>query len=157
MSRLPTVPQDPRWPPWLTLLLAVWAALAVAYSVVSPIFEPPDEVFHFPLIDHIARTGSLPVQDPAVQTLWHQEGSQPPLYYLLSAALVLPLDRSDLAARQARNPHARIGVGLATDNQAIVLHDWDAEGFPWRKTALAVHLVRFFSILLGLGTVIGIY
>lgn len=157
MSRLPTAPQDARWPPWLMLLLAVWAALAVAYSVVSPIFEPPDEVFHFPLIDHIARTGSLPAQDPAVQTLWHQEGSQPPLYYLLSAALVFPLDRSDLTARQARNPHARIGVGLATDNQAIVLHDWHAEAFPWRRTTLAVHLVRFFSTLLGLGTVICVY
>lgn len=157
MSYPSTAPQDSSWPRWLTVLLVVWAALAVVYSIASPIFEPPDEVFHFPVIDHIARTGSLPVQDPAVETLWHQEGSQPPLYYLLSAALVLPIDRSDLAARQARNPHARIGVGLATDNQAIVLHDWDAEAFPWRGTALAVHLVRFFSILLGMGTVIGIY
>jgi len=141
----------------LTALLVVWGTLAVVYSIASPIFEPPDEVFHFPVIDHIARTGSLPLQDPAVETLWHQEGSQPPLYYLLSAPLILPVDRSDLAARQERNPHARIGIGLATDNQAIVLHDWDAEAFPWRGTVLAVHLVRFFSILLGLGTVICIY
>lgn len=157
MSHRSIAPQDALWPRWLTLLLIVWAALAVIYSIASPIFEPPDEVFHFPLIDHIARTGSLPVQDPAVETLWHQEGSQPPLYYLLSAPLVLPIDRSDLAARQERNPHARIGIGLATDNQAIVLHDWDAEAFPWQGTALAVHLVRFFSVALGLGTVIGIY
>lgn len=145
---------DSLWPRWLLVVLAVWTALAVVYSAASPIFEPPDEVFHFPLIDHIARTGSLPVQDPAVETLWHQEGSQPPLYYLLSAPLLLPLDRSDLEARQARNPHARIGIGLATDNQAIVLHDWDAEAFPWRGTTLGVHLVRLFSVLLGLGTVI---
>ncbi len=154
---LPATAQDSRWPRWLMALLVVWAALAVVYSVASPIFEPPDEVFHFPVIDHIARTGSLPVQDPQVETRWHQEGSQPPLYYLLSAPLIWPIDRSDLAARQERNPHARIGIGLATDNQAIVLHDWDAESFPWRGTALAVHLVRFFSILLGLGTVICIY
>ncbi len=145
---------DSPWPRWLLVVLAVWTALAVVYSAASPIFEPPDEVFHFPLIDHIARTGSLPAQDPAVETLWHQEGSQPPLYYLLSAPLLLPIDRSDLEARQARNPHARIGIGLATDNQAIVLHDWDAEAFPWRGTTLGVHLVRLFSVLLGLGTVV---
>ncbi len=29
----------------------------------------------------------------------------------------------------------------------------DREAFPWRDTALAVHLIRFFSILLGAGTV----
>lgn len=157
MNRPAYLRKDSSWPRWLVALLVVWAALAAIYSVASPIFEPPDEVFHFPVIDHIARTGSLPVQDPQVETLWHQEGSQPPLYYLLSAPLIWPVDRSDLAARQERNPHARIGIGLATDNQAIVLHDWDAEAFPWRRTTLAVHLVRFFSILLGLGTVICVY
>ncbi len=140
-------------PSWLAIILVGYMVLAVIYSVVTPIFEPPDEVFHFPLIDHIADTGRLPVQDPAIETLWHQEGSQPPLYYVLSASLVKLIDRSDLEARQERNPHARIGVGLATDNQAIVLHDWEAESFPWQKTTLAVHIIRFFSILLGAGTI----
>jgi len=140
-------------PSWLAIILVGYMVLAVIYSVVTPIFEPPDEVFHFPLIDHIADTGRLPVQDPAIETLWHQEGSQPPLYYVLSASLVKLIDRSDLEARQERNPHARIGVGLATDNQVIVLHDWEAESFPWQKTTLAVHIIRFFSILLGAGTI----
>ncbi len=146
-----------RVPRWLIALLAAYAALATVYSAVTPIFEPPDEVYHFPLIDHIARTGRLPVQDPDHIGPWEQEGSQPPLYYLLSAALVLPVDRGDLAARLERNPHAKIGIGAATDNHVTVLHDWDAEAFPWRGTALAVHLVRFFSIALSLGTLAAIY
>jgi len=144
-------------PRWLIAALAAYVALAVVYSAVTPIFEPPDEVYHFPLIDHIAQTGRLPVQDADNIGPWEQEGSQPPLYYLLSAPLVLPLDRSDLDARLERNPHARIGIGAATDNHVSVLHDWDAEAFPWRGTALAVHVVRLFSIALGAGTVAAIY
>lgn len=146
-----------RTPRWLIAVLAAYVGLAVVYSAVTPIFEPPDEVYHFPLIDHIARTGRLPVQDPDTIGPWEQEGSQPPLYYLLSAPLVLPLDRSDLSARLERNPHARIGIGAATDNHVSVLHDWHAEAFPWRGTALAVHVVRLFSIALGAGTVAAIY
>ncbi len=151
------IPAQGIWPRWLVAVLIGYTVLAVIYSVSTPIFEPPDEVFHFPLIDHIANTGRLPVQDPAIETLWHQEGSQPPLYYLLSAALVRPINRDDLALRLVRNPHARIGVGLAQDNHVTVLHDWDAEAFPWHGTALAVHVVRLFSVLLSLGTVIAIY
>ncbi len=147
----------PLIPRWLAAVLVIYAIMAVIYSVSTPIFEPPDEIFHFPLIDHIADTGTLPVQDPEVETRWHQEGSQPPLYYALSALLVLPIDRGDLDARQERNPHARIGVGLATDNQVTVKHDWDAEAFPWSGTTLAVHVVRLFSVALSLGTVVAIY
>lgn len=146
-----------RVPRWLIAVLAAYVALAVVYSAVTPIFEPPDEVYHFPLIDHLARTGRLPVQDPDDVGPWEQEGSQPPLYYLLSAPLVLPVDRSDLDERLARNPHAKIGIGAATDNHASVLHDWDAEAFPWRGTALAVHVVRLFSVALGAGTIAAIY
>jgi len=146
-----------RVPRWLIAVLAAYVALGVVYSAVTPIFEPPDEVYHFPLIDHLARTGRLPVQDPDDVGPWEQEGSQPPLYYLLSAPLVLPVDRGDLSARLERNPHAKIGIGAATDNRVSVLHDWDAEAFPWRGTALAVHVVRLFSVALGAGTVAAIY
>jgi 4-amino-4-deoxy-L-arabinose transferase-like glycosyltransferase len=156
-SEKTTLPRSARWPKWLIAILIGYVILAVIYSVSTPIFEPPDEVTHFPVIDIIADTGKLPVQDPDTVTLWQQEGSQPPLYYLLSAPLIRLINRDDLAARQVHNPHARIGIGLATDNHVSVLHDWGTESFPWRNTALAVHIVRFFSILLGLGTVIAIY
>jgi hypothetical protein len=59
-------------------------ALAVLYSVSTPIFEASDEVSHYAVVQHIADTGTLPVQQPGVKSPWEQEGSQPPLYYLVS-------------------------------------------------------------------------
>ncbi|NDJ74619.1 MAG: hypothetical protein GYB65_00050, partial [Chloroflexi bacterium] len=146
-----------RWPRWMTAVLCVYIILALVYSVSTPIFEPPDEVTHFPVIDYIADKRRLPEQDLDHPGPWEQEGSQPPLYYLLSVPLVLPIDRNALADRQERNPHAQIGIGLAQDNHVSVLHDWDAEAFPWQRTALAVHVVRGFSILLSVGTIICVY
>ena len=115
------------FPRWLVGVLLGYVILAVIYSVSTPIFEPPDEVFHFSMIDHIADHGSLPVQQVGQNALWHQEGSQPPLYYGVSALLVKFIDRSDLLTRQARNPHVKIGIGLAQHNYTLVKHDWDAE------------------------------
>ncbi|MCB0174152.1 MAG: hypothetical protein KDJ97_26800, partial [Anaerolineae bacterium] len=54
--------------------------LATVYSIVTPIFESPDELWHYPFVWHLAQTAELPVQDPANPQLWQQEGSQPPLY-----------------------------------------------------------------------------
>jgi 4-amino-4-deoxy-L-arabinose transferase-like glycosyltransferase len=89
------------------------------------------------------------VQRPGVDTLWRQEGSQPPLYYLVGAALVGGIDRGDMETLLWINPHAQIGIADATHNKNIVVHT-DAEASPWRQTARAVYLLRFFSI--GMGT-----
>ncbi|HEX9076146.1 MAG TPA: hypothetical protein VF932_10225, partial [Anaerolineae bacterium] len=71
--------------PVLVLLLFIFVLLATIYSVATPIFEAGDEIWHFPFVQHLATGLSLPVQDPAVKTLWEQEGGQPPLYYVLGA------------------------------------------------------------------------
>lgn len=133
--------------------VGLFVSLALIYMLTSPIFEVSDEMLHFPVVDYIASTGKLPYQDPAKETLWRQEGSQPPLYYLIAALLVLPIDRSDLETRLFYNPHSKVGIGLASDNQNIIVHDAEAESFPYRQTTLAVMICRLFSILLGAGTV----
>ncbi|MBN1202474.1 MAG: glycosyltransferase family 39 protein [Anaerolineae bacterium] len=138
----------------LALILAAFVLLATVYSVTTPIFEASDELWHYPVIEYmIAHNFALPVQDPDDHGLWEQEGSQPPLYYWLAALVAAPVDHGDMRDRLVENPHGKAGIGLAADNNNIVLHDQDAEAFPWQQTALAVHLVRFFSILLGAGTV----
>ncbi|MBN2305575.1 MAG: DUF2142 domain-containing protein [Anaerolineae bacterium] len=138
----------------LPLILLAFVVLGIIYSVVTPIFEASDELWHYPVIDYMIRQDlALPEQDPDNPALWQQEGSQPPLYYWISAALVRWVDHGDMAERRTINPHGKAGIALATDNNAVILHDWDAESFPWKNTALAVHLVRFFGILLGVGTV----
>ncbi len=119
--------------------------------LATPIGEASDEPRHFPVADYVARTGQLPYQDPAVETLWEQEGSQPPLYYMLTALIIAPFNRDDVEAHLYHNPHAKIGIGLARDNQNMLVHA--DEAFPWRGTVLAWMLARLFSIALGTGTV----
>lgn len=138
------------------LIVGLYLALGALYGVASPLFEPSDEHNHYPFVQHLARGGSLPIQDPAKRALWEQEGSQPPLYYALMAALTSWINTDDMTARLYRNPHDRRGVPAATDNRNMYVHT-EAEAFPWRDTALAVHLIRFFSVLLGVGTILCTY
>ncbi len=141
-----------------TLICALYLALATIYSVVTPIFEASDELWHYPMVHVLANNGlRLPVQDPAVQTPWRQEGSQPPLYYLIAAVLTAPIDTGDLEYVRRINPHADIGLVLPDGNLNMIVHRHDTEAFPWRGTVLAVHVARLSSVLLGLGTVIVTY
>ncbi|NDJ85257.1 MAG: glycosyltransferase family 39 protein [Chloroflexi bacterium] len=135
------------------LLALIFAFVAVAYMLATPIWEASDEAAHYPVVEHIARTGELPEQDPAVETRWRQEGSQPPLYYVLAALVVAPLDRSDFEERYTPNPHAKTGIGTATDNQNMMIHDRSAEAFPWSGTTLAVMLIRLLSIAMGTASI----
>ncbi|MHB8628086.1 MAG: hypothetical protein ACYDBJ_05685 [Aggregatilineales bacterium] len=144
----------------LQSLLAVYVTLAVLYGAVTPIFETPDESTHYAVSQHIALTGQLPVQsltDPLTLTPWMQEGSQPPLYYLLTAPIAALVPGAlDNPYPLALNPHAKIGIGLATNNHNKFIHT-AAESFPWRGVALAVHLIRLISTLLGAWTVFCVY
>jgi hypothetical protein len=138
--------------PIIGIILAVFVALAAIYSVATPIFEASDEVSHYAVVQHIADTGALPVQQPGVKTPWEQEGSQPPLYYLLVAPLARLLDTHDVTERMVRNPLASPGDPSLDANRNLIIHS-TAENFPWRNTTLAVHLIRFISIMMGAATV----
>lgn len=129
-------------------IVALFALLGTIYSMVTPIFEASDEFLHYPFVEYVATTGQLPVQQPGVETMWDQEGSQPPLYYLLSAGLTSWIDTSDLETVRWRNPHGKLGIPLDPDNKNIIIHT-PAEAFPWSGTVLAVHIIRLFSVALG--------
>jgi 4-amino-4-deoxy-L-arabinose transferase-like glycosyltransferase len=141
----------------LIAILTTFALLGAIYSVTVPIFEASDELWHYPMVEVIARTWQLPVQplEPGTSSgPWRQEGSQPPLYYALSAALTAWIDTQDLLTVWQPNPHTRAGeVTPERDNANLVLHNAEVERFPWRGTVLAVHLVRFFSVALGVWSV----
>lgn len=142
----------------LTLILVVYMLLAITYSVVTPIFEASDELWHYPMVRYLAQNGlQLPPQDPANPGPWRQEGSQPPLYYLLAAALTAGIDTADMDDVRRVNPHADIGVVRPDGNANMIVHRAGLEAFPWRGTALAVHIIRLFSVALGLGTVLVTY
>jgi 4-amino-4-deoxy-L-arabinose transferase-like glycosyltransferase len=136
----------------LIALLAAFALIAGAYSVAVPIFEASDEFWHYPFVWHLANGRSLPVQDPANPGPWKQEASQPPLYYYLGAALTSWVDTGDLDLVRRPNPHVDNGLITADGNINLVVHNAAAEAWPWHGTALAVHLVRFLSVLMSVGS-----
>lgn len=138
----------------LAAILALYLALALSYSALVPLFESPDELTHYALVRHLAMNGlRLPVQQVADPGPWAQEGNQPPLYYFLAALGTLRIDAATPPESQI-NPHADIGVVPADGNINRMIHDPALEAFPWRGTALAVHVARLLSVLMGAVTVL---
>ena len=140
----------------IAALLLLFLTLGTIYSLVTPIFEASDEISHYPVVKHIADTATLPVQRPGVEQPWRQEGSQPPLYYIVAALATSWIDTSDMAELLWRNPHAQIGIPLAEGNKNMIIHTAQ-ESFPYRGTTLAVHIIRFLSVLMGAATVLLTY
>ncbi len=135
----------------LVLILAIYLAGGVLHATNAPLLDVSDEPRHYAYIEHLANGGALPVQrldQTEAQAPWHQEGSQPPLYYVLMAVIAQPFDRSDYAAVWRFNPHARLGLADTTHNWNQMLHG-DAERFPWRGTMLAMMAMRLISMLFG--------
>ena len=148
--------QTPRPP---ALLLAAFALLALAWNLGTPVFEAPDESTHFFVAQHIARTGRLPVQTLHVEARgpWEQQGSQPPLYYVL----VAPLLRLSGVATEGKhgvvvdgdwaeariNPQNSMGHPEVVGNDNRFVHV--AEAWPWPPHVWAVRGARLFSTLLG--------
>lgn len=136
---------------FLTLILTAFLALGVTYALVTPVFEASDELWHYPMVRHLADGNPLPVQDPQNVGPWKQEASQPPLYYYLAAALTFWIDTSDVEQVLWLNPHVDNGVITPDGNTNLVVHDPAA--FPWQGTLLAVRLIRLASVLMGAATV----
>lgn len=138
----------------LRLILVVYGCLVLMYLWATPIYEAPDELYHYALIQHLATTGQLPIQVPGDYQHWKQEGSQPPLYYLSAALLIAPINRSNYEATLQFNPHAVIGDPGLIGNKNRILHTFPP---PLTQTHLAVLVVRVYSALLGAVTIFAVY
>ncbi|HSH02935.1 MAG TPA: glycosyltransferase family 39 protein, partial [Anaerolineae bacterium] len=136
---------------WLGVILGSYFVLGLIYATVTPIFEASDELWHYPMVRHLADGNPLPVQGADYVGPWKQQASQPPLYYYVAAGLTWWIDTSDMETVRYQNPHVDNGVITADGNINLVVHD--REGSTWQGTLLAVRIVRYFSVLLGLGTV----
>jgi hypothetical protein len=72
---------------YIYLILALAFVIRIAYAVVTPPFQAPDEYSHYSYVRFIHESRQLPVQpSPAVRPE-ELEFHQPPLYYLLAAPL----------------------------------------------------------------------
>ena len=122
-------------------VLALHLALGLVYAWSTPIFEASDEGAHFAFVHWLATGHLLPVQDPGgPQQPWHQEGSQPPLYYALTAALVRGIDMDDYEALSVPYPLSAVGKPGAA--QGVNLYRHPILPQPLAGTTLAVSVVR---------------
>lgn len=133
----------------LFLLLGVW------YSLVVPPFEAPDEIHHYAFARHLSQGHGLPVQTAESDGPWEHEGTQAPLYYFLAGRLIAGIDQSDFDRISVLNPHANLGDPLFPGNKNRMLYS--ARQLPMAGTNLAVHMGRWFSLLLGLITLLLTY
>jgi len=141
---------------WLLTIIAAFLVLGVTYSVTVPLFESPDEIWHFAFADHLAKGGGLPVFAEK-KSAFLREGGQPPLYYAAVALAILPLDRDDFPNWVRFNAsHPAVTRGATSDTPNIFIHT-AREDPPWTGSVLAVHVARLISLLFGALTVVGIY
>lgn len=140
----------------LAIIILIFVLMGVYYSVTVPIFEAPDEVYHFFYAKHLADTRTLPVQNPDAPSLWGQEGSQPPLYYAVVALAIRPINTERAADYLWENPHRNVGVPFEPGNKNYFIHT-DKENWPYRGLPLAVHVARWVSLLLAVGTILAAY
>jgi len=133
----------------LALILGLFTLLGIVYALTTPVFEASDELWHYPMIRHLADGNPLPIQvtDPALAGPWKQEASQPPLYYYVGAALTFWIDASDMEEIRWLNPHVDNGVMPPDGNINLAVHD--PANSAWQGTLLAVRIVRLVSVLMG--------
>src|SRR5438552_3574539 len=125
------------------LLLAIFVALAVTSSLLIPLGEAPDEVSHFSYADYVSRHAALPPAEGAAYGQVHQ----PPLYYGIVASAIFWIPRPEITIQA--NPDF-ILYDPQTPN--LLLHP-RAESFPYQGNALAWHLARLLSVIMGAVTV----
>lgn len=144
---------------WLFAIVILSTALSLAYGVANPLFEAPDEQHHYFTVDAIATERVLPAVGAEPDGWLRQEAAQPPLYYLLGAAIIAPLQLDPAASRAAVifNPYIAPGNPTTLGNNLNAFVHGPNEAFPWQDHALAGHLLRIFSALLGAGTLLCVY
>jgi hypothetical protein len=133
------------------LVSLVFILLANLYNVVTPAFEAPDEVGHFYYIFYLLATHRMPDQYSDNSG----EAHQPPLYYAIAGIGASLANVQDLTGIFRPNPQF---MGAGNDGMQINagLHG-SADTFPYQGHALALHLARLVSSLMGAGAILLIF
>ncbi|MFQ5886496.1 MAG: glycosyltransferase family 39 protein [Anaerolineae bacterium] len=126
----------------LFFLLIAYLILASWYNVTIPLGEAPDEAPHYSLIRYVARERGYPTGEE------EHEAFQPPLYYALGGLVTFWIDTDDFVIKA----NSDFSFTDPEAPQNLLLHT-SAESFPYRGWALAWHLVRLLSVIMGAITV----
>ena len=138
------------------LLPLMFFLVGLVYLYAAPNFEASDTVQHVGMIKYIAETGTLPVQSGDHAELYGQEASQPPLYYLIMAAVWSAFDTADFADRYLPSPFTVIGDASGYGNRNLVIYK---QPYPpdLKGASLALYVIRLLSLGLGAATVWAVY
>src|SRR5262245_16712833 len=132
----------------LWLIGGAFVVLAVGYSLITPLLETPDELWHYYFVREVGQYHGLLVQNAPTATSLAAESGQPPLYYVLGGLATTWIDARDFESIIHRNPNAGFDE-QALDNRNIYLHG-NNEFVPWQGAVLAMHISRLVSVLTGL-------
>ena len=121
----------------IALILTAFFGLGIVYDMATPLFEKPDEIWHYPYVSYLADGQGLPVQDLAqAQLSMRQESTQPPLYYITAALATFWIEDDDWQDLMWLNPFWGYSApGTVNDNKNRVLHT-EGERFPYREQCL---------------------
>lgn len=136
-----------REPMLVGAIIGLFLCIGFAYSLITPPFETPDEIFHYAFARHVAGGYGLPIQAPESTGPWEQEGSQAPLYYMLVGLLTRGINQDDFDQINQVNPRANLGNPLYPGNKNYMLYS--AKSHPLAGANLALHIGRWFSLCLG--------
>ena len=130
---------------YLVGLLLAFGLLGTIYSLTTPLFEAPDEPWHYAYVRWLAEGHGLPRLDDDASGAY-QEVAQPPLYYAVAALVSSPIADDDLSELFWHNPQFGYQAGgTVNDNKNMLIHT-AAERFPWRGAVLAVRLARLVGL-----------
>lgn len=142
--------------PFGRLLPLAFFCIGLMYIYSAPHFEASDNIPHVGVIKWIAETGTLPVQSAEHDFLYAQEGSQPPLYYLLMSFVWSAFDTADFDDYFQRNPYVLIGHPERLGNRNLVFY---RQPYPpnLSGTSLAIYVIRLLTLGMATMTVTAVY
>lgn len=132
----------------LVLLSIVYLAVALPYCLLTPAWEPNDELYHAMYVEHIVAHGPF----PRIGLANGIESHQPPLYYLMAAAwqwlLHIPAFVPSASPVPGAPPRLAPGPFLTYSHHYTPVQ---------HLNAIYVHELRLLSLCLGLVTVLVAY
>jgi len=117
----------------LALVLAGFVTIPLAYNILSPPFENPDEINHAEYAAFIGERGRLPdLLRDCVRLAFH-----PPLYHALIApiAVAMHVGTEEVMRDHTLNPDYQT-------SRVVLRHEDPAETFPYADRARFVHVAR---------------
>ncbi|MFA5191945.1 MAG: glycosyltransferase family 39 protein [Verrucomicrobiia bacterium] len=134
-----------------SLVLAAYVVVGVLWSVCVPTFEAVDENDHFAYIVFLAREHRLPALVGQQPEAGNQD-YQPPAYHAMVACVYRALfENAEVAGLRQRSELAR------SHKPPMWFEHGEEERFPFSGIARTVHVLRVFSVLVGLVALVFLY